>query len=142
MLEDLVEAVLAQALETVPDERRRPAEEDAADPLGTVDLGPALGVAGVEFRIDLPAGLDEVERSHGGVGRAASDDAAGHAGEEVFGGVGFDLAEGIVAFLHGGGRGGGFEGGHGGGSAGGRGGGGVGRGGRVGWEGFRMPIYC
>ena len=69
------------------------------------------------------------------MGRATGYDAAHHAGGEVLGGVGFYLAEWIVAFLHGGGGGRGLEGGHRGGSAGGRGRGGSDRAGRAGWDG-------
>jgi len=55
VLEDLVEAVLARALEGVADEGRRPAEEDAAKAFFGVDCSPGGGVGGVEFRIDLAA---------------------------------------------------------------------------------------
>jgi hypothetical protein len=71
VLEDLIQAVLAGALEGVADERGRPAEEDAAHALVGVDLAPALDVGLVDVWVDLSPGLDDVEGSDGGVGWAA-----------------------------------------------------------------------
>ena len=48
MLEHFVEAVFARALEAVADEGGGPAEEDAAEPFGFVDLRPCLDVGFVE----------------------------------------------------------------------------------------------
>ena len=55
VLEDLVEAVLARALERVADKRRRPAEEDAAQALGAEDLAPGLQVGLVQRWVYLAA---------------------------------------------------------------------------------------
>lgn len=96
VLEHLVEAVFTHPLKAVAHECWGPAEEDAPNTLFAVDRLPGAEVAGVELRVDLSSGLDEIERDDGGVGWAAGDDAAQHAGEEVFGGVGLDLAEGIL----------------------------------------------
>jgi len=49
VLEDLVEAVLARALEGVADKSGRPAEENAAEAFFGVDCSPGGGVGGVEF---------------------------------------------------------------------------------------------
>lgn len=48
-----------------------PAEEDAANALLCHDCAPCLEVGLVELRVDLTAALDEIERSDGGVSRAA-----------------------------------------------------------------------
>jgi hypothetical protein len=58
VLEDLVEAVLASALERVADEGGCPAEEDAAEPLLGIDRAPGLGVGLVEFVVDLSAAFN------------------------------------------------------------------------------------
>lgn len=70
LLEELVEAVLGGALSRVADQGGAPAGEDAAHALGAEDLAPGLDVAGVEFGVDLAAGLDQVERSYRGVGES------------------------------------------------------------------------
>lgn len=84
VLEDLVEAVLAQALEGVADERGGPAEEDPAEALGREDAAPGLEVGRVQLAVDLSSGLDQVERGHERVGWAARYDPSQHAGCEVF----------------------------------------------------------
>ena len=105
MLEDFVETVFSQTLEGVADECWRPAEENTAETtFGAVDGFPAFEVGFVDGVVDLAATFDEIEGGHGSVGWTASDDAAEHAGGEVFGCVGFDFAEGV-------GAGGGCEGG-------------------------------
>lgn len=55
VLEDLVEAVLARALERVADEGRGPAEEDAADAFAGEDGAPGGEVGGVDFGVYLAA---------------------------------------------------------------------------------------
>jgi hypothetical protein len=62
LLEVLVPAVLEGALGRVPEQRRAPAREDAAEALAAVYLAPGLEVARVQLGVDLAAGLDEVER--------------------------------------------------------------------------------
>lgn len=55
MLEDLVEAVFAGALEGVADGCRGPAREDAFEAFGGEDLAPGLDVGFVQGRVDLAA---------------------------------------------------------------------------------------
>ena len=85
VLEDLVEAVFAHALERIPHKRGRPAEEDAADALFGIDGAPALEIRLVDARYHLTSGLDQIEWGDEGVRRTASHDAADHARYEVFG---------------------------------------------------------
>ena len=53
MLEDLVETVLAGALEGVADQGWRPAEENAPEAFFGVDCAPGLDVGAVEFGVNL-----------------------------------------------------------------------------------------
>ena len=55
VLEDLVEAVFAGALEGVADEGWGPAEEDASEAFFGGDGAPGLEVGGVDFGVDLAA---------------------------------------------------------------------------------------
>ena len=68
VLEVLVEAVLASALERVADESGRPAEEHAAQALLGEDGTPGGDVGGVDLGVDLSAAFDQVEGCDGGVG--------------------------------------------------------------------------
>lgn len=67
VLEVFIQTVLAGALERVPQEGGRPAEEDAAEALLGEDRAPCGDVGGVDLRVDLSAALDQVERCYSGV---------------------------------------------------------------------------
>ena len=58
IFEDFIKAVLARALETIADESRGPAEEDAAEAFGAEDGAPGGDIGGVDFGIDLTATFD------------------------------------------------------------------------------------
>lgn len=61
VLEDLVEPVLSGTLEAVSDESWGPAEHDASNAFGFVDLGPGLRVGLVECGINLATTFYEIE---------------------------------------------------------------------------------
>jgi hypothetical protein len=58
VLEDLVEAVLAGALERVADKGGCPTEKDASEAFFAIDLAPGFRSGFVEFGIDLAAAFD------------------------------------------------------------------------------------
>lgn len=85
VLEDLVEAILAEALERVANEGRCPAKEDAAQAVTGENGTPGLEIRGVQFRIDLSTGFDQIKRCDESMGWTAGNYAAEHACCEVFG---------------------------------------------------------
>ena len=58
VFEDFVESVFTTSLATIPNQGRRPTEEDTPDAFSTIDLRPAIEVRGVELGIDLTPSLD------------------------------------------------------------------------------------
>lgn len=70
VLEELIEAVFAGALERVAHKGRGPAEEDAAEAFFGEDCAPCGDVGGVDLGVDLAAAFDEVEGRYPCVSRS------------------------------------------------------------------------
>ena len=65
VLEHFVEAIFPGALAAVADEGWRPAEEDTAETLSSVDGAPGAEVGGVDLGVDLAPAFDQVEGGDG-----------------------------------------------------------------------------
>lgn len=93
VLEQLVEAVLARALERVSDEGRANAREDAWETaLGLDDCLPALNVGLVQRRAHLAPRLDEIEWGDGRVRRPTREHTTQRAVEKVLRRIDHNLA--------------------------------------------------
>jgi hypothetical protein len=71
VFEDLVESIFSTTLQTIPNERWCPAEEDTSDTFSTVDGTPGSDSGFVPRGIDLSTAFYKIERGDGGVGWTA-----------------------------------------------------------------------
>lgn len=79
ILEDLVEAELAEALSRVTEEGRAVANGEALEALGRSDVSDALSDTFVQTRVGLKAALDQIEGSNNRVSDTAREDTTHHA---------------------------------------------------------------
>ncbi|SPQ18623.1 ddd244d6-febd-4300-8f52-46a01bd2d091 [Thermothielavioides terrestris] len=101
LLEVFVPPVLERALRRVAEQRRAPAREDAPEALGPVDDRPALEIALVQARVDLPPHLDQVQRRDRRVREATGQHAAHRGDGVVLARVQLDLARLLLRLLAG-----------------------------------------